>query len=332
MPIYELGYRHWEGPLRGPAVRCWRIAWNGIRLAFRSKLLRRLLVIAWSPLLYYGFLFFAVGYVTDPARGFSERKEWRQPLRAMVGRELANRLMDDPESVRPAMWSLLFHYFLAYPQSWLTMLIVAIVVPPLISQDVRSKAFLLYFSKPITRLEYLLGKAATALFYVLLVTLAPALILYAVSIAFSPSIATFYGTAPVLWRSCAVTLVVAIPTTAIALCFSSLTSEGRYAAFGWVAFWLLGELVYQILSQTVDFRNSEWIALLSLRETTATLTQSIFNVGGQLQALGDWSRLRETFRSINPNASATLPLVYLGSITVLCSAVLVRRVSAPMRI
>ncbi len=332
MPIYELGYRHWEGPLRGPAARCGAIAWSGIRLAFRSKLLRRLLVVAWSPLLYYGFLFFAVGYATDPARGFNERREMRAPLRSFLGRELADRLLDDPESIRPAIWSLMFHYFLAYPQSWLTLLIVAIVVPPLISQDVRSKAFLLYFSKPITRLEYLLGKAGTALFFVLMVTLAPALVLYAISIAFSPSMATFQGTVSILWQICAVTLAVAIPTTAVALCFSSLTSEGRYAAFAWVAFWLLGELAYRILSQTIGFKNSEWVSLFSLRETTATLTQSIFNVTGQLQALGDWSRLRETFRSLKTNASPMLPLVYLGSLTAVCSAVVVRRVSAPMRI
>ena len=54
MPIYELGYRHWEGELRSPLTRWWAITRTGIALAWQSKLLKRLLIFGWGTILYFG--------------------------------------------------------------------------------------------------------------------------------------------------------------------------------------------------------------------------------------------------------------------------------------
>jgi uncharacterized membrane protein YjjB (DUF3815 family) len=43
------------------------------------------------------------------------------------------------------------------------------------------------------------------------------------------------------------TLVLMIPTTAIALAMSALTQESRYAGFAWFAFWIIGAVSYQVL-------------------------------------------------------------------------------------
>ena len=63
------------------------------------------------------------------------------------------------------MWSWLLYTFLRYPQGGIMVLMVGIIAPPLISQDVRSRAFLLYFSRPLARWQYALGKLATVWFY-----------------------------------------------------------------------------------------------------------------------------------------------------------------------
>ena len=46
MPLHELGYRAWQGRLEPERRRWWVIAQSGSRLAWRSRWLRRLMLIA----------------------------------------------------------------------------------------------------------------------------------------------------------------------------------------------------------------------------------------------------------------------------------------------
>lgn len=335
MPIFDVGYRHWEGKLRSPLHRCWTISRTGISLAWRSVILRRILLFGWAPLLYFAPIFFGIGYVTDPARNYgaaSDRASVVEVGRVVMGPALAERLMVDPESVRPAAWSMAFHYFFSVTQSIFMILVVAIVGPALISQDVRSKAFLLYFSKPITRWEYVAGKAATVLFFIALLTLFPALILYGVSIVFSPSLAALFQTIETTVRILGVFLVIAVPSTLIVLCFSSMARDPRYPAFGWIALCIFGEVAFQLLSAMSSVSSAPWICCLSLRKTISVLTESIFNVSDQVSALGVSPQIQAKLRDLQTPYSAELCVIWLAGISLLCLVVLYRRISAPIRL
>jgi ABC-2 type transport system permease protein len=330
MPIFDVGYRHWEGKLRSPLARCWTIARTGIVLAFRSVLLRRLVLFGWAPLLYFAPAFFAVGYVTDPVRDYKTITQTPLfgMLRDILGPEVAERMRTSPESIRPMAWSILFQWFFSISQAIITMLVVGIVGPPLISQDVRSKAFLIYYSKPITLPEYLMGKAGTLLFFIAVGTVLPALMLYGVSIAFSPSAAALVQTWATIVRILSVFFVIAVPSTLLVLCLSSLVKESRYAAFGWMAFCLMGEMAYGILANLSTLSNSSWICCVSFRKTIAVLTSAIFDVQNQVRELGLNLRHLNLEDNYPPQACATW-LILLSSISLV---ILVRRVSAPVRI
>jgi hypothetical protein len=336
MPVYELGYRHWEGERTPPALRWMSISRAGISLAFRSKILRRLVFIAWAPLLYFGPFFFGVGYVTDSKLSLRERAEWTPMLRGILGREIANRVQHEPESLRPLVWSVAFHRFIALPQGLVMILLVAIAGAPLIARDVESKAFLVYFSKPITRGEYLLGKAGTVLFFIFLVTLFPALVLYAVSIAVSPSVRAIGDTWTIVPRIVASAGVAAIPSTCLILFLSSLARESRYVAFGWIAIWALGEAAYLILRTLPALQGSAWVALVSPWECVNAVTGAVFDVPGQIQELGltfkGSSRGGNLRQALFTSPPATLPALWLGAVSLACVAGLFRRVSAPMRV
>lgn len=334
MPIYDLGYRPWDGRLTPAWTRWWAISRSGIGLAFRSKILRRFLFLAIAPLFYFGPLFFAIGYVSDPARISQPGSLGAEFVRGFLGREMAERFISDPASVRPHVWSAIFAFYFAYIQSSLTFFVLAIVGPPLISQDVRSKAFLLYFSKPVTRMEYLLGKGGTALFYVFLVTLLPGLVLYAVSIAFSPSFAVLADTALTVPRIGVASLAVALPPTLVVLAFSSLTSNPRYATFAWIALWLLGNLFVRALKAAPGLRGEGWTFFPSLQEASSIAVGSIFDVASvvefseQLSGVGR-SQLRMMLES--PYSAATA-WTYLAAVCAGAFAIIYRRISAPMRI
>ena len=329
MPIFDVGYRHWEGKLRSPLVRCWTITRTGIALAFRSILLKRFMYVTYMPLLYFAPLFFAIGYVTDPVRNFgSQSTPWFGWASEFLGPELSKVLRTAPESVRPVAWSIAFYYFFSWPQAILTMLVVAIVAPGLIAQDVRSKAFLLYFSKPITRAEYLLGKACTVSFFIAMMMLAPPLILYTVSILFSPSAMAFVQTSYTVVRILGVFLAVAVPMTLISLCLSSMAKDARFPTLGWAIICVGGEVVYWILYSMSGFKDSAWICCASLRKTISVLTQSIYNVPGQLHDL----KLDPKVLKFDMQFSSEICLVWLAFVSVLSLSVLYRRISAPIRI
>ena len=59
MPLHDLGYRAWQGRPEPERRRWWVIAQTGSRLAWRSRWLRRLMLVAWLPMVYMGIGFFA---------------------------------------------------------------------------------------------------------------------------------------------------------------------------------------------------------------------------------------------------------------------------------
>jgi len=65
MPIYEFGYRGYDGPIGSQLWRWAVITRQGVRLALRKRLLRRLLFLAWTPMLYFALIFFAIGTMTE---------------------------------------------------------------------------------------------------------------------------------------------------------------------------------------------------------------------------------------------------------------------------
>ena len=57
MPIFDQGYRHWDGELSGLAWRWWAITRNGVAAQWKSKAVKAVVFMALGPaLLLAGFL------------------------------------------------------------------------------------------------------------------------------------------------------------------------------------------------------------------------------------------------------------------------------------
>ena len=300
MPIHDLGYRPWQGRLKGQFARCWAITATGVRLASRNRWLRRMLLFAWLPALYMGVAFFAYEqWLTNPS------------ARGIAGGVIPGVPLD---AGRHAVWAWLLMTFFRQPQAVLLLLVVGMVAPPLIAQDVRSRAFLLYFSRPISRIGYLVGKLATVWAYVLMITTLPALALYVFAVLLSPESDVVLQTWDLPLRILGATAVLAIPTTTLALAYSSLTSESRYAGFAWFATWVVGWVAYSFLffgMPGVEM-NERW-TMISLYHTLGAVQSWVFGIQGTSSLLA-------------PSAFV------LGGITVVSTMVLFRRISSPMRV
>ena len=324
MPIHNLGYREWNGELQSISTRWLVVAEIGIRRAWQSAWLRRMMFFAWVPGVVMGFMIFIYeqsakqgGEVQDiMSAGAMALVTYESPdviFRRIQQERLETGSRPSVGQERHIFWSSLLLIMFRRSQPFLLIPIVAVIAPPMISQDFRSRAFLLYFSRPLTKVQYIAGKAATISLYLLFVTMFPALLLYVVGVLLSPDISVLYATWDLPLRVILASLMIVIPCTALSLMLSSLTTESRYASFSWFAVWIFGHLTYVVIRSVASPGDSSMVQSLSLYET--------FN------DLSSWI--------LDPKLGVTqveTRFILLTVLTAVCTAVLYRRVSAPMQV
>lgn len=251
MPLHDVGYRRWPHVRSLTSGRWWILAVTGIALVWRSTWIKRSFVFTWLPAIVIGAMFAMYEQaLNDP--------EMRVPLMGMlrasdVSPGIMNKIASDPVEARHTVWATLLLGFLRYPQTTVIVLLVGIIAPRLISYDIRNRGLLMLFSRPLRIADYILGKSIILWFYLVLVTTIPALLLYILGLLVSPDMWVVEYTWDLPLRVLLASAVLMIPTTLIALMFSSLTVESRYAAFAWFAMWAIGWATYALLT-LVQFR------------------------------------------------------------------------------
>src|SRR5207344_2658210 len=90
----------------------------------------------------------------------------------------------DPTHYRVEVWTIYFHFFLQAELRF-SLLVLLLVGPNLISADLRFNALPLYFSRPLRRFDYFLGKLGIVGAFLGMVMVAPALIAYVLGMLFS---------------------------------------------------------------------------------------------------------------------------------------------------
>jgi ABC-2 type transport system permease protein len=321
MPVRDLGYREWEGEYRPETERWWATAETGVRLAWRSMWLRRMLLVAWLPAIIWGLAFFAFENAASrgvPADALQIPAFRMLPDFDAVSSDLNNQ---DLSASRHAVWAWLLSGFFRYPQGTLLVMVVGLVAPPLIAQDIRSRAYMIYFSRPITIMEYVLGKASVIAAYLAMITTLPALALYVLGVLLSPDLSVLLYTWDLPLRILVSSVVLMVPTISLALCYSALTQETRYAAFAWFATWILGWVAYLQLSLT-DMAGMGTSSRFAIVDRWSLL--SLYHSVGRVQS---WVFGLE--RNVEMAVSSALLLTI---ITVVSFGVLLWRVKAPLRI
>jgi ABC-2 type transport system permease protein len=242
MPIFEQGYQHWSGTLRGHAWRWLAITRHGVRAALGNKWLRWVLLLAWMPALVLVVVLCLWGLL-------EQQSDLLETLRPML-RFLPPQMLDDPRTHRVEVWTLSYSYFMLY-ELRLSMLLVLIVGPALISQDLRFNALPLYLSRPLRRRDYFLGKLGVIVAFLGAVTIVPAVIAYVLGLLFSLDLSIIRDTLPLLVRTVLFGLIVAVSAGTLMLALSSLSRNSRYVALFWLALWIGTSAVSGVLT-TVD--------------------------------------------------------------------------------
>jgi hypothetical protein len=322
MPIHNLGYREWNGELESTSTRWIVVAEIGIRRAWQSAWLRRMMYLAWVPGVVMGFMIFLF---EQSEKNDGSAQQILSNLTAVMlfspgqSPEFRQRLIDSMTSTessderRHTFWSALLLGLYRRSQPLILIPMIGVIAPPLISQDFRSRAFLMYFSRPMSKGQYIAGKAATLILYLSMITLFPALTLFGVGVLLSPSVNVLLVTWDLVFRIFIVSAVIVIPCTFLALMLSSLTTESRFASFAWFAIWIFGFLAYSIV-----------VPFSSPGDGSLMHCISLFHI---FSDVAGWM--------LDPKLAVSgieTRLIVLGLITAISMAVIYRRVSAPMQI
>ena len=251
MPLLDIGYRGWHGERTARWTRSLVLASTGIHLIWQGVWIKRVLMFAVIPCLIAGVLV-AVMEQTVEQGGLARAAQQMEKTRdgKQMGSQLGinwGKMAKDPEQARHYVWAFILYSLFRYPQAFGMIVVVGLVAPRLISYDLRSRGYLLYLSRPLTPGEYIFGKALVLYFLLFMISALPALMIYITGLVLTPDSTAFFQTWDLPLRILLATTVLMIPTTAVALAFSSVTQESRFAGFAWFALWVLGAVVYRVL-------------------------------------------------------------------------------------
>jgi ABC-2 type transport system permease protein len=234
MPIHDQGYHRYEGR-RIPRGRAWLvITMSGLRMLLRRKVLIALLLLAWIPFLVRAVQIYAAANLPQAAFLAPTAQTFREFLEQQ----------------------LIFVFF-----------VTIFAGSGLIANDRRTNALQVYLSKPLTRAEYVAGKAGTLAALILFVTWVPALLLLVVQMAFAGNL-TFVGRNLFLFP--AITIFAWLETamfTLAMLALSSLSKSSRFVAILYAALIFFSQALSTVLMVAVGGTAVSWLSY------SANLTQ-----------------------------------------------------------
>jgi ABC-2 type transport system permease protein len=234
LPIHRERYRRRQSGIdfRG---RAWIvIALNGIRAVARKRAFLFLMILAWIPVIVRGVQIWAAANVP--------------------GMNQINLLAVTPR---------LFRDFLNQ-QEPLVFFITVYVGSGLIADDIRANALQLYLSRPVTRTQYIAGKAAIVMTAIASVTWVPAMLLLLLVPAFAGNM-TFLGENLLLIPAISAYSVVQIALASLViLALSSLTKSRWFVAIMYAGLAFFSNAVFGVITASTAGNTAfSWVSLIA---------------------------------------------------------------------
>jgi ABC-2 type transport system permease protein len=228
MPIHDQGYRRYGGG-RAPRGHAWAvIASAGIRTMLAKRAFLGLLILSWTPFLVRAVQIYAAANLPQAAFLSPTPEMFRQYLEQQE----------------------IFVFF-----------ITVYAGAGLIANDRRANALQIYLSKPLTRAEYVFGKLAILIAFLLMVTWVPAILLLAVQIMFTGSF-QFFTSNLYLFPAITVFSFIQVVTVAAAmLALSSLSNSSRYVGILYSALLFFSQALFGVLRFVAGNTRLSWISI-----------------------------------------------------------------------
>jgi ABC-type transport system involved in multi-copper enzyme maturation permease subunit len=234
MPIHDQSYRRYGGGKATPG-RAWTvIARAGIMNMIRKRAFLGLMIFAWIPFIVRAIQIYV-------ATNFPQ----------------ASMLAPDASTFRDFLEQ----------QNFFVFVITIYAGAGLIAADRRANALQIYLSKPLMRAEYIAGKAATLFFFILLVTLLPAILLLFLQVMFRGSFEFLRANLFLFPAITVATLFQALVATFTMLALSSLSKSSRYVGIMYAGIIFFTKAMFGAMAAITGSTAVSWVSF------TDSLTQ-----------------------------------------------------------
>lgn len=245
MPVFEQGYRPYTGPVRrGP--RAFAIAWQSFRPRLRWWVWLLMFPYMFFPHLLtagfvYAFLMLDVRIPSDAATS----------VVAFSVNDPFSRLWGSIASLRPGLWWELLQTGFAGTGP---VVVAAVTCAGILSADRRANALHLYFSRPVTRRDYLAGKTLTVIAFTSMVSFLPAILVWGEAVALQKEFADAMRIAWVPLSIVAASAVYSLWAAGLVMLFSVLLDRPVLAAISAIGTFLFLAMVSAACTSAFDDR------------------------------------------------------------------------------
>jgi ABC-type transport system involved in multi-copper enzyme maturation permease subunit len=247
VPVHDLGYRRYAGARHGHGRSWWVIVRTSLRAHMRQPRVIVLFACAWLPFLVYAIRFYVAVNFQQAAPVFGP----------------------SPGAFREFLdvWQGIFVFFFTI-----------LIGSGLIADDRRANALQIYLSKPLSRAEYIVGKLAVLVAFLLAITWLPGMLLLLIQMLFAGDTSFVRAN---LFLFPAITLFAAVEVLLYAfvmLALSSLSKSRRFVATTFAGIVLFTQALTVVLRRITG--SGEW-AWLSPEDTLDVLADAIFRMGSR---------------------------------------------------
>lgn len=227
MPIHDQSYRHYEGQRDNVKAAWLVIARTGIMNLLRKRLFVGLLLGAWIP-----FVVYAV----------------RMYLTSTI-----------PQAKLFALTADSYRGFLDLQSIWL-FFVTIYVGAGLIADDRRANALQLYLSKPLTRIDYIAGKMAILLVFLLGVTMLPALLLLLLQGVIAGTFEFLRANLRLIPAITAFSLVQVLTAAFSILALSSMSNSSRFVGIMYAGVIFFTSAMFGVLRAIFGTSSVSWVS------------------------------------------------------------------------
>jgi ABC-type transport system involved in multi-copper enzyme maturation permease subunit len=225
MPIHDQGYRRYEGTRTQLGRAWWIIARTQLLAAVRYRPFVFLLLFSWAPFVVRGVQIYLASSFQQVSMLAASATTFRDFL----------------------------------DQQGLFVFLVTIALGGAIADDRRANALQLYLSRPLARIDYIVGRLVPVLACILGVTFVPAVLLLLLQVAFSGSTTFVQQNLFLLPAITLVSLTEALLSAFAVLALSSLSKSRRFVSIMYAGIIFFTSAMHQVLRQITGSR--AWAAI-----------------------------------------------------------------------
>jgi len=277
MPLLPttLELSRWREKPEGLAHRRWAIASLGIKRVMRLKFFRLLLILAWGSALAVAGIAFSFGQAVATGGWLESFAAHFGPRVTAIASSTGALILLYPDICVGGLFTLLF-WVQAGVSMVLCLVALTLVIPGLITRDRSSHALTIYLSRPLTTVDYLLGKLGIIIAALAVLWTGPLLVSWVLAMLLSPNLDFLTYSLGPLGHALLFNAVALVVLASIALGVSASAHSSSRAVLAWLGAWL-------ILGVIANLGHSPtWLRDMSFSYDLDQIRRSLFQPGAAL--------------------------------------------------